>query len=148
MKRITYSLLSAIFLWLGSCCILTGQVPVAQSDQITTDGQEIQNDDSGTGTFEPVIVDAGANSDVSLQFPISLANKPVIVQPLDGGTLLGINGEFATVGPDGQLSFQFKAGGTTGQPGLYRVLVISPDSGDNATAAVVGIIQFAVPPAQ
>lgn len=120
-----------------------GQAPVAQSDQITQDQQIIQGDDSSTGVFEPVIIDAGTTSNVTVQFPVSLANKQVIVQALDGGALFGVSGGFATVGADGKLSFQFQA---PSQPGLYRVLVISPTSGDSGTAAVVALVQFQAPP--
>ncbi len=145
MKKIIFSLLPAIFLWFGGYPLATAQSPdVAQSDQITQDQQIIQGDDSTTGTFEPVIVDAGTTSNVTVQFPLSLANKQVIIQPLDGGALLGVNGGFGTIGADGTLSFQFQA---ANQGGLYRVLVISLDSGDGGTAAVVALVQFQTPPA-
>ncbi len=85
MKRIILNLLPAIFLWLGICCIATAQDPgVAQSDQITDGQQIIQDDSSTTGKFQPVTVDPSATSDVALQFPLTLANKPVAVEPLDG----------------------------------------------------------------
>jgi hypothetical protein len=143
MKKILLNVLPAIFLWFGGYPLATAQSPdVAQSDQITQDQQIIQGDDTSTGVFEPVIVDAGTTSNVTVQFPVSLANKQVIVQALDGGALLGLNGGFGTVGADGKLSFQFQA---ANQPGLYRVLVISPDSGDGATAAVVALVQFQAP---
>ncbi len=143
MKKIIFNVLPAIFLWFGGYPLATAQSPdVAQSDQITQDQQIIQGDDSTTGTFEPVIVDAGTTSNVTVQFPLTLANKQVIIQALDGGALLGVNGGFATVGADGKLSFQFQA---ANQAGLYRVLVISPDSGDSGTAAVVAIVQFQTP---
>ena len=143
MKKTMSKLLPAIFLWFGSYLIATAQSPdAAQSDLITQDQQTIQADSSSTGTFEPVIVDAGATSNVTVQFPASLANKQVIIQPLDGGALVGGNGQ-ATVGGDGKLSFQFQA---ANQSGLYRVLVISPNSGDSGTAAVVALVQFQTPP--
>ena len=142
MKRTLSSTLPAILLWFGSCCIAIAQAPVAQSDQITQDQQTLQADDSSTGTFEPVIVDAGTTSNVTVQFPVSLANRSVVIQVLDGGALLGVNGGFATVGADGRLSFQFQA---ANQRGIYRVLVISPDSGEQGTAAVVALVQFEAP---
>jgi hypothetical protein len=141
MKKMLFNLLPAIFLWFGSCCIATAQDPVAQSDQITQGGDIIQDDDSSTGKFESVTVDPSATSDVALQFPASLASKPVLIQPLDGGTL-GINGESATIDANGMLSFPFQV---TDQQGLYRVVVISPDGGEEGTAAVVGVVQFEVP---
>jgi hypothetical protein len=66
------------------------------SDQITQGQQIIQDDNSTTGKFQPVAVDSFTTSDVALQFPTSLANKSVIVQALDGGTL-GIDGSSATI---------------------------------------------------
>ena len=88
MKKIIFIVLTASFLCFGSCCIATGQAPVAQSDQITDGGTQeiIQDDSSSTGTFEPVTVDASANSDVKLQFPVSLASKTVTIAAMDGGT--------------------------------------------------------------
>jgi hypothetical protein len=139
MKKTILSVLTASFLCFGS--LATGQAPVAQSDQITTDGQTIQDDDSTTGRFEPVSVDPSGTSDVALQFPISLSSHPVLVEPLDGGTL-GIEGESAMIDANGTLSFPFQV---SDQPGVYRVVVISPDGGDDGTAVVAALVQLEVP---
>jgi hypothetical protein len=138
MKKILFDLLPAIFVWLGSCCIATAQDPVAQSDQITQGGEIIQDDDSTTGKFQPVTVDPSATSDVALQFPASLASKPVVVQALDAGTL---SGNSATIDASGNLSFSFQV---TDQAGVYRVIVIDPNAGEDSTA-IVGVVQFEVP---
>ncbi len=139
MKRIILNLLSAIFLWLGICCIATAQDPgVAQSDQITDGQQIIQDDSSTTGKFQPVTVDPSATSDVALQFPLTLANKPVAVEPLDGGVLSIGN---STIDQNGMLSFSFQV---TDQPGVYRVIVIDPNA-DEDSLAIVGMVQFEVP---
>jgi hypothetical protein len=115
---------------------------MAQSDQITTDGQGIiQDDDSPTGRFEPVTVAPSATSDVALQFSTSLANKAVLVEALDGGTV-GVNGESATIDANGTLSFPFQV---TDQPGVYRIIVINPDGGDDGTAVVAALVQLEVP---
>src|SRR5205809_5104402 len=111
MKRIL-RLLPTIFLWLGSACIGSAQ-DVAQSDQITQDQQIIQDDGSSTGKFEAVTVDPSASSDVALQFSTSLANKPVVIQPLDGGQL---STNSATIDANGMLSFSFQV---TDQPGVH-----------------------------
>ena len=139
MKKILFNLLPAIFIWFGNCCIATAQDPVAQSDQITQGGEIIQDDDSSTGKFESVTVDPSATSDVALQFPASLANKPVAVEALDGGTL---SGNSATIGADGSLSFSFQV---TDQPGVHRVIVIDPNA-DEDSLTIVGMVQFEVPP--
>jgi hypothetical protein len=142
MKKMLFSLLPAIFIWLGSCCIATAEDSgVAQSDQITQGQQIIQDDNSTTGKFQPVAVDSFTTSDVALQFPTSLANKSVIVQALDGGTL-GIDGSSATIGADGSLGFSFQV---TDQPGVYRVVVIDPNATEDTTP-VLGVVQFEVPP--
>jgi hypothetical protein len=128
---------------LGSCCIATGQAPVAQSDQIT-DGETqeiIQADSSSTGSFESVTVDANANSDVKLQFPVGLAGKIVAVGELDGGTLTG-GGGTTSIAADGSLSFSFQA---SDQPGVHRVIVIDPNAADDSPY-IIGIVQFEVPP--
>ncbi len=139
MKRIILNLLPAIFLWLGICCIATAQDPgVAQSDQITDGQQIIQDDSSTTGKFQPVTVDPSATSDVALQFPLTLANKPVAVEPLDGGVLSIGN---STIDQNGMLSFSFQV---TDQPGVYRVIVIDPNA-DEDSLAIVGMVQFEVP---
>jgi hypothetical protein len=138
MKRILFNLLPAIFLWFGSCCIAIAQAPVAQSDQITDDQQIIQDDSSSTGKFEPVAVDPSASSDVALQFPLSLASKPVVVQPLDGGVLQIGN---SVIDQNGLLSFSFQV---TDQPGVHRVIVIDPNADEDSTH-IIGMVQFEVP---
>src|SRR5206468_2032345 len=114
---ILFNLLSAISLWLG---IANGQAPVAQSDQITDDQQVIQDDSSTTGNFQPVTVDASATSDVKLQFSTGAAGKPVLIQPLDGGTA---SAGTATIDQNGMLDFSFQV---TDQPGVYRIIIVDP----------------------
>jgi hypothetical protein len=138
MKKILFNLLPAGFLWFGSYCIATAQAPVAQSDQITQGQQIIQDNDSSTGKFDPVTVDPSATSDVALQFPATLASKPVVVQALDGGTL---STNSATIDANGMLSFSFQV---TDQPGVHRVIVIDPNADEDALA-IVGVVQFEVP---
>jgi hypothetical protein len=140
MKTIIFSLLPAIFLWFGSSCIATAQDPgVAQSDQITQGGDIIQDDDSSTGKFESVTVDAFTTSDVALQFPASLASKQVAIEALDGGTL---SSHSATIDANGSLSFSFQV---SDQPGVHRVIVIDPNA-DEDSLHIVGVVQFEVPP--
>jgi hypothetical protein len=138
MKKILFNLLPAMFFCFGSCCIATAQDPVAQSDQITTDGQEIQDDDSSTGKFQPVTVSPSATSDVALQFPASLTNKPVVIEPLDGGQL---STNSATIDANGMLAFSFQV---TDQPGVHRVIVINPNADEDSTH-IIGVVQFEVP---
>ena len=138
MKKILFNLLPAMFFCFGSCCIATAQDPVAQSDQITTDGQEIQDDDSSTGKFQPVTVDPSATSDVALQFPASLASKPVVVQALDGGQL---STNSTTIDANGMLAISFQV---SDQPGVHRVIVIDPNA-DEDSIHIVGMVQFEVP---
>lgn len=141
MKKTILSVLTASFLCFGSCCIATGQAPVAQSDQITDDGSQqiIQDDDSTTGKFEPVTVDPGASSDVALQFPVSMASKSVSIAAPDGGT---VTSGSTAIGADGSLSFSFQV---TDQPGVHRVVVIDPNA-DEDSPHIVGVLQFEVPP--
>jgi hypothetical protein len=141
MKRTFFTLLPAIFLWLGSCYLATAQDSgVAQSDQITTDGQQvIQNDDSSTGTFTPVTVDPSATSDVALQFPTSLTNKTVAIEAPDGGVL---SSNLGTIDANGSLAFSFQV---SDQPGVHRVMVIDPNA-DEDSPHIVGLVQFEVPP--
>jgi hypothetical protein len=140
MKKAIFSLLPAIFLWLGSCCIAIAQAPVAQSDQITTDDQQIiQDDDTSTGTFTPVTVDPSATSGVALQFPTSLTNRAVAIEALDGGTLSSTS---ATIDTNGALSFSFQV---TDQPGVHRVVVIDPNA-DEDSEHIVAMVQFEVLP--
>jgi hypothetical protein len=138
MKRILFNLLSAIFLWLGSCCIANGQAPVAQSDQITDDQQVIQDDSSTTGNFQPVTVDASATSDVKLQFSTGAAGKTVLIQPLDGGTASAAT---ATIDQNGLLDFSFQV---TDQPGVYRIIKVDPTADQNSPD-IIGVVQFEVP---
>ena len=137
MKTITLNLLPAMFLWLCSCCAATAQ-DVAQSDQITQGQQIIQADSTTTGKFEPVTVGAGATSDVLLQFPVSLASKPVTVQPLDGGVMQTAD---SAIDQDGNLSFTFQV---SDRLGLHRVIVIDPNAGEDSPH-IIAVVQFAVP---
>jgi len=141
MKKIIFMVLTASVCF-GSCCIVTGQAPVAQSDEITDgDTQEvIQTDSSSTGTFATVTVDASANSDVKLQFPVSLASKTVTIAAMDGGTLTG-GGGTSSIGGDGSLSFSFQA---SDQPGVHRIIVIDPNAGED-DPYIIGVVQFEVP---
>jgi hypothetical protein len=142
MKKIIFSLLSTIFLWFGSNFLANAQepeAPVAQSDQITGDGQEIiQDDDSSTGTFTPVTVDPSATSDVALQFPASLTNRSVAIEAPDGGQL---STTLATIDQNGGLAFSFQV---SDQPGVHRVMVIDPNA-DEDSPHIVGVVQFEVP---
>jgi hypothetical protein len=139
MKKTIFSLLPAIFLWLASCCIATAQAPVAQADQITTDGQIVQDDNSSTGKFESVDVDPSTTSDVALQFPPSLTNRSVAIEAPDGGTL---STNSATIDASGKLAFSFQV---TDQPGVHRVIVIDPNA-DEDSEHIVAMVQFEVPP--
>lgn len=137
MNRVIFNLLLAIFLWLGSCCIVTGQV--AQSDQITDAQQQIiQADDTSNGKFQPVTVDPGATSAVELQFPTGAAGKEVLIQPLDGGTT---NPDTATIDETGLLTFSFCAGNP---PGIYPVFIIDPNA-PQTPSKIIGVLQFVVP---
>jgi hypothetical protein len=139
MKKIMLIVLTASVCF-GSCCIVTGQAPVAQSDQITNgDTQEIIQDDStSTGTFQSVPVDPSANSDVALQFPLSMASKSVSVQALDGGTLTNTA---SIIDQNGSVSFSFQV---SDQPGVHRVIVIDPNA-DVESPHIVALVQFEVP---
>jgi hypothetical protein len=143
MIKIIFTLLPAIFLWLGSCDVATAQDSgAAQSDQITQDGAIIQGDGSDTGGFETVTVDAGTESSVTLQFPVSMAGKPVAVEALDGGTVTGDAGT-PTIAVDGSLAFSFSV---TTQPGVHRVIVVDPNA-DADSPHIVALVRFEVPAA-
>jgi hypothetical protein len=138
-KQIRFTLLAIIFLCLGSCYTAIAQdAPVAQSDQITKDGEIIQDDDTSTGTFESVTVDQFTTSAIALQFPASLTNKSVAIEALDGGTL---DSNSATIASDGSLAFSFQV---SDQSGVYRVVVIDPNADEDAPH-IIGMVQFEVP---
>jgi hypothetical protein len=141
MKKIIITILTATFLCFTSRYMATAQdAPVAQSDQITGDGQQIiQDDDSSTGTFTPVTVDPSATSDVTLQFPASLTNRSVAIEAPDGGVL---SSNSANIDANGALSFSFQV---SDQPGVHRVVVIDPNA-DEDSPHIVGVVQFEVPP--
>jgi hypothetical protein len=142
MKKIIFTVLPAIFVRLGSCCIATAQGPgVAQSDQITQGQQIIQDDSTSTGQFQSVAVDPSSTSGVNLQFPNSMASKPVAIQALDAGTVTS-DGGTPSIGADGSLSFSFQV---TDQPGVHRVIVIDPNA-DADSPHIIAVVQFEVPP--
>jgi hypothetical protein len=143
MKKIIFSLLPAIFLWLGSCYVATAQDPdpepeVAKSAEITKEDEEVVVDDSDAGKFEPVTVDQLTTSDVALQFPASFTNKAVAIEAPDGGTL---STNSATIDTSGNLAFSFQV---SDQPGVHRVIVIDPNP-DEDSPHIVGVVQFEVP---
>src|SRR4029077_15120635 len=140
MKKIMFTILAATFLCCASCYRATAQdASVAQSDQITGDGQEIiQDDDSSTGTFTPVTVDPSATSDVALQFPASLTYRSVAIEALYGRA---VSSNSATIGADGSISFSFQV---SDQSGVHLVLVSDPNSGED-DPHIIGVVQFEVP---
>ena len=142
MKNLIFTLLPAIFLWLGSCNVATAQEPdpdVAKSAEITKEDEEVVVDDSDAGKFEPVTVDQSTTSDVALQFPASFTNKSVAIEAPDGGTL---STNSATIDANGNLAFSFQV---TDQPGVHRVIVIDPNPAEDSPH-IVGVVQFEVPP--
>jgi len=142
MKRITFNLIPIILLWFGSCCIVSGQTSMAQSDNIQSpSGEVMQADESPIGRFEPVPVAPTSSSNVALQFPASLAGTPVAIVALDGGTV-NSSGDIPGIDGNGSLSFPFQV---SDQPGVYRVAVISPNGGDDGTGVVVALLQLEVP---
>ena len=140
MKKTIFAILPVTLLCFASCYVTTAQdAPVAQSDQITDDGQQIiQDDDTSTGKFEPVTVDPSATSEVALQFPASLTNRSVAIEGLDGGAL---STNSATIDQSGALSFSFQV---TDQPGVHRVIVIDTNADEDSTH-IIGVVQFEVP---
>ena len=141
MKTIILAILAPAFLWFEASCVATAQ-DVAQSDEIKDGDTEeiIQADSSSTGSFESVTVEASANSDVKLQFPMSLASKTVTVGALDGGTLTS-GGGTSSIGADASLSFSFQG---SDQPGVHRVIVIDPNAGED-DPKIIGVVQFEIP---
>jgi len=87
---------------------------------------------SAAGQFSPLSLNPLETAAIALQFATTLAGTPVIVQPLDGGSV-GLSDQSAAVAADGTTSFQFQA---ADQPGLYRVLVIA--------GGTVSMVQFSV----
>ena len=141
MKKTIFIILTVSFFCFGSCCVATGQAPVAQFDQIIDDGSQeiIQDDGSTTGKFEPVTVDPGASSDVAMQFPVSMASKSVSIAAPDGGTL---STNSVTIDTNGKIAFSFQV---SNQRGVHRVIVIDPNAGEDSPH-IVGVVQFEVPP--
>jgi hypothetical protein len=71
------------------------------------------------GLFPLVATQTAQSLNIQLRFPLTLANTPLIVQVLDGGTLSNGQGN-QIIGGDGTASIQFQVGA---EPGLYRVLL-------------------------
>jgi len=140
MNKFIFAVLAAP-LFFANCWIATAQ-EVAQSDEIKDGdtGEIIQADISSTGTFQSVTVDASANSDIKLQFPVSLASKTVTIGALDGGTLTS-GGGTSSIDGDGSISFSFQV---SDQPGIHRIIVIDPNA-DEDSPYIIGVVQFEVP---
>ena len=136
MKKIIFSLLPAILLWLGNCPIGRGDPPRGCCEVVQLAGNQVE-DCSTTGEFQAVAVSPLEIASVTLQFDVSVVNTPVVVQALDGGTL-GIGGS-ATIDQNGNLTFPFQVGD---QAGLYRVSVIADLDGVSVSFS---LIQFQVP---
>ncbi|MEY2506449.1 MAG: hypothetical protein QOH01_778 [Verrucomicrobiota bacterium] len=91
---------------------------------------------SSRGHFRLTSIRPNQTVNVRLEYPVSLAGKPVTAAALDGGEAT-ISKPNATIGPDGKTSMHFSAGG---QPGLYRVLIVCRESRS--------LLQFWVPDPQ
>jgi hypothetical protein len=147
MKTMLFSLLPALLLWFGNCRVAIAQeenTDTAKSEEVTLADEEVIEKESRTGKFDPVKLEAGASTDLKVEFPLSLADKGVLVQQLDGGQL-SIDGESARIDQEGRLSLSFAV---DDQPGIYRLVVIDPDGGEDGNATVVGLMQFEVPDPQ
>jgi hypothetical protein len=94
--------------------------PPAPSAMITFASGQASRIHSAGGRFAPLSLNPLDTAAIALQFATTLAGTPVIVQPLDGGSV-GLPNQSATIASDGTISFQFQA---ANQPGLYRVLVM------------------------
>jgi hypothetical protein len=144
MKRIIFAVLATGLLSFGSCYTSRAQTggtdaPVAQSDQITDPtGQVIQADASNSGKFASVTVNPSTSSNVALQFPASLANRAVNIEPLDGGSVLSSN----MIDAGAMCSFSFTV---SDQPGVHRVIVVDPNPVNDDSPHIIGMVQFEVP---
>jgi hypothetical protein len=136
MKRTMFKLLLAMLVWLGSSLIAHGDPPLGCCDVIQFASSQLE-DCSTTGEFQAVVVSPLEMITVTLQFDVSLASTPVVVQGLDGG-MLGI-GSSATIDQNGSLIFPFQV---SDQPGLYRVSVIADLDG---VSVPFSLVQFQVP---
>jgi hypothetical protein len=105
----------------------------APSHVITFASGQASRSHSAEGRFASVALNPLETAAIKLQFATTLADTPIIVQPLDGGTL-GLTDESAAVTADRTISFQLQAGAS---PRLYRVLVTA--------GGTVSMVQFSVP---
>ncbi|MGH8101760.1 MAG: hypothetical protein ACREIW_10725 [Chthoniobacterales bacterium] len=150
MKRILFALLVVAGLWLDGSNVAWAQAAnpdAARFEKIGFQDQEPlrQRSNDNQGGFAPLTVARLGNAVVRLEFPAGMANRFVRVAAMDGGQISGLDGGAAAVGPDGKLSFQF---GAPSQSGVYRIVVISPNSEPGGGGAVVAVVQFEVPPTQ
>ena len=76
---------------------------------------------SAGGVFPLVITLPGDTLNIQVQFPLTLANTPLVVQVMDGGDLAS-GQDTQTIGSDGTASVQFQI---PTDPGAYRVLLIA-----------------------
>jgi hypothetical protein len=67
------------------------------------------------GLFDRVGLQPNQVVSLSVQLPVALAGRQIIIESLDGGL---VSGTSATVAIDGTLALQFQAGS---QPGRYRI---------------------------
>lgn len=135
-NRIIGTLLLGL-LWQWSGHIANAQdpgPPLASSEQITFQNQQVVTVSSASGAFDPVTVNPLDAMNVQLQFPVTAAGIATVIQVMDGG-VLGIDSSSVIIGDDGTLSFPFQVSDV---PGLYRVLVISSDQ-------TIAQVQFWVP---
>jgi len=76
---------------------------------------------SGGGFFQPVATTPMEIVTIQLRFPLTLANRLLIIEVLDGGTVLGPTE--LTLGSDATASFRFQVSEAAFNP--YRVLLIA-----------------------
>jgi hypothetical protein len=125
MKKILFTLLLAIFLWFGSCCIATAQgAPLVPLVLISLPTEQLVHLHSDDGQFSPVVASPGETVDIYLHFPAVYAGMPLLIEATDGGDVQ-LSDLSMSINFQGRASFQFQA---AAGPGLYRILILAGDT--------------------
>jgi len=99
----------------GALCAQTAVISATATIDFGNN-QSVTANSNGT-TFDRVGLQPNQVVDVTVQLSPVIAGRTIIVEPLDGGRVIGPASELV-VAADGTFSFRFQAGG---EPGIYQV---------------------------
>ena len=135
--KFTYSFFLLILLAVASLCstprVYAQGAPLIPLVMVSFVNDQPVHPHSSDGKFAAISVNSGETADIRLHFPAVYAGTPLVIEAMDGGNVVLIEGS-GSIDRRGRASFQFQAGNGSGS---YRVLILA--------GGTPSILQFSVP---